>query len=569
GIRAELGETLLAVHRARGSLAQLAAELSRTRDPESALLAARAYEELGQDESALEAYRHASHARPRDLELAQRILRLLSRRGRIEDVIAEYRTLRQRVPEHTDYVVELCLLLSDTGRRDEALQLLAEAGRSHPRDLRLHQRMADLYARWRQDTALARELELLARLDPDEPTHVVALGEAQLAQGKPEAARATFRRILERAGDAAEAHAQLGQVYLEHDLVPDALVEYERALHDRPEDAAFVRGHAEVLERALRPADAAREWEHVLALAGDDAELRRDARKRLINLWAELGELPSRINELEHKLAAADGGKGDPDTARFLADAYERLAHNAMRGPDVQRVLLRAEDALQRVVRAVPGDVPSWLSIERLRVRRGDLEGAVAALDQLVQLDPRNARTYLARMADHALALYRDTDAIRYAERAVDLAPDDANAHERLGDLYRAQKDSERALASYERALALDPQRYALALRVAEMVLVRGDAERADALYLRALRESSDDDLVARAFRAALELRTTSGDLDALERELLGAALAHPDRPVYRRQLIDLYSGMVHRLELRSAGSGADAEAARAELRAI
>ena len=57
-------------------------------------------------------------------------------------------------------------------------------------------------------------------------------------------------------------------------------------------------------------------------------------------------------------------------------------------------------------------------------------------------------------MANYALQLYRDDQAIAYAERSVALNTDDAQAYQRLGELYRARQNVEQAIAAFERSSA-------------------------------------------------------------------------------------------------------------------
>ena len=75
-----------------------------------------------------------------------------------------------------------------------------------------------------------------------------------------------------------------------------------------------------------------------------------------------------------------------------------------------------------------------------------------------------------------------------------------------------------------------------------------------------------DDDLVARAARASMQIHVGAGTLERLEHELLPLALAHPDRPVYRRAVVELYDAIASPLLARARRAGAEGAAARAEL---
>jgi tetratricopeptide (TPR) repeat protein len=92
--------------------------------------------------------------------------------------------------------------------------------------------------------------------------------------------------------------------------------------------------------------------------------------------------------------------------------------------------------------------------------RRGEWDGAIAALERLIAIDPRrynaafNLGTILLEHRPDRLA-----DAVRYLEQAVELRPRDADAHANLGVAYYQSGDAVRAIDSFERAVALAPDR--------------------------------------------------------------------------------------------------------------
>jgi len=75
-------------------------------------------------------------------------------------------------------------------------------------------------------------------------------------------------------------------------------------------------------------------------------------------------------------------------------------------------------------------------------------------IEKLVIVEPKRARELYQRMAQYALQLYKDEDAIRYAVRAVELNPDDAEGHRRLGEMYRSRQDAEHAIVEFRAAIA-------------------------------------------------------------------------------------------------------------------
>ena len=66
----------------------------------------------------------------------------------------------------------------------------------------------------------------------------------------------------------------------------------------------------------------------------------------------------------------------------------------------------------------------------------------------------RNGPASPVPQGEHALSLHRDEEALDAAAHAVQLNPDDASGHLRLGELYRARNNTASAVASLRRALA-------------------------------------------------------------------------------------------------------------------
>lgn len=553
GVRREIRDVLVEAYRRDDRLPELAERLAHEgSDFETLELLARVHDELGNEGPALDAYRRALARNPRDIDARVHVVQLLSRSGRIEDVIAEYRALIRVAPREPRFVVELAQLLMQTGQREEALRLAAETARRFGSEPSVHVALAELYSRWNEDTLALREMETLARIDPHDPAHLDALGAQQLAAGQREAALATWRRILTADTDRARAHATLGAIYADHDMLADAEAAYREAVRLEPDHLDYVRGHANVLERLRRDDEAAAAWSRVLDLAAGDRAARREARQRVVAIWARSQRLGRSVADLERRFRATPP---DVEAGRFLAEAYR-----VQRRPDEARRVLAEVIALE------PGDVESLLALERARATAGDLDGAIEVLARLVEADPRRAPQYLQRMAEHALALYRDEDAVRYAARAVEHTPDDAEAHRRLGDLYRARQDTERAIASYRRAIELDERLFPTYLELAELHLARGELREADILYRRVLRASPDDDLVGRAARASIQIHIGNGTLEELEQDLLPLAIGHTQRPIYRRAVVELYDALAGPLIQRAARGGTEGREARDRL---
>src|SRR5262249_55413569 len=147
-----------------------------------------------------------------------------------------------------------------------------------------------------------------------------------------------------------------------------------------------------------------------------------------------------------------------------------------------------AEQTLRKIVAIAPGDEESLLSLERILVLEQNLLGAIEVLGKLVEVDPKRAREFYQRMAQYAAELYRDDDAIKYAAAAVELSPEDANGHQKLGEMYQRRQDVPHAIAEYRAALAKNDRLFLVYFELAELLMSTGQVDEADRLYRRVVR---------------------------------------------------------------------------------
>lgn len=560
GLRLEVLELLVEAHRAADRLPELVARLEKEGKGDAAqlVLLGGLYEETGQVERARQTYETALRQNPQSIEVRLKVVQLLELSGELDKVIEHYQKLIAVAPQNPDFAFRLAEAYLTRGEQAEALRVLTELEARSRGDEDTLAALVDFYERVGEADRAMALLERLAR--GDGPRHLVELGDRHFARGETERAMKIWQRLAKDPSDAAALHT-LGEVYLDHDLPDQAIVALGQAMKLAPGRVQFAKSYGLALERAGAGApspstraryyrEAQQLWEQMLSRAATerDENLARESRQHIVTLWSLTGTLSERVGPLTRRF---EDTPPDLDAGRLLAETELRL-----------RRLDAAEATLRAIIARAPGDTESYLRLERTLVQQGKTEDAIAILSKLCELDPQRAKEYYQRMASYAAESYQDDRAIKYAARAVELGPDDAQGHQRLGEMYRERQDVEHAILEFRQALNKNDRLFAVHFQLAELLLNRQQIDEADQLLRHVMRASPDEQLISRAARLSMQIHLGRGTLESLEKELLPIALGHPGRPIYRRLLVEIYGALAFPLESKAKSQDAVASAA-------
>jgi len=556
GVRREVLHIMTDAFRVDGKLAELIEILEKEPGQDFSRLATMGalYEETGNVDKALSTYRKALGIDSRNIDVRLKLVHLLQTAGELEQAIKEYEALIKAAPNNSDFVFELCETLIQRGDRPKALRLLQQLEGRVANEPEVLATVADFYERVEESDRAMAVLKKLANASGGDPHHIIDLGDRYYQAGDKKKALETWARLKSMIPSRARAAATLGDVYLDHDMGSEAIAELRDAVKLEPKNKQFQKQLAVALERTassssrpkVRYAEARSIWETLLQSANSNKLLAREARTHIVSLWALTRELPSRVTPLKTKFEQTPP---DLEAGRLLAEVQRKLHR-----------LADAEATLRRIVETAPGDEQSLLALERVLVQQQNIKGAIQVLEKLAEANPKRARQYFQRMAQYAADLSLDDDAIRYASKAVELSPNDANGHHKLGDMYRRRQDTKHAIAEYRQAIAKNDRLFSVYFDLAELLLSSGEVDDADRLFRRVVRASRDEELVARAARMSMQLNLAKGTLESLERELLPVAVGNPQRPLYRRLLVELYGAMTMPLVQKVRRATADAQ---------
>ena len=559
-LRAQIYETIAEIYRADQRLPELVKMLEDEHAADFARLSllGSLYEETGDSSKAIEVYRRALAGAPQQLDLRLRLIRLLQANGDLDSAITEYEGLIRAAPNNPQFVFEECEALLQRGDRARALRLVSELEARASSDEEVMTRVADFYARIGDSEKSLRVLRRLAQGSAGDPGHLVDLGDRYFQDGDVPLAMQTWKRILSVVQPRAKGVAAYADVLLEHDLIAVAVAAYRTAVDLEPSILSFKKALAAAYERNRSYREARVLYEEVAVRAKEkgDAALVRECRTRIVTLWGLERVLEQQLPALRQAFETAPP---DLDAGRTLAEAELHLR----RLPD-------AESTLHRVIDLAPGDVESYLALERVLVQESKIGDAIGVLERLTRVEPKRAREIYERMAQYALQIYRDDDAIKFAARAVELNPDDAEGHRRLGEMYRSKQDTDRAIVEFRAALVKNDRLFPVYFELADLLLSKDEAAEADRLFRRVLRGAPDEDLVARAARLSIQINLGRGTLESLEQDILPLAIGNSQKTIYRRLLVEIYGNLTFGLMQRVRhGTASEADEARAALARI
>lgn len=205
--------------------------------------------------------------------------------------------------------------------------------------------------------------------------------------------------------------------------------------------ASASRGTPPVLRLEIRPEDTVH-WALYYPLVVDPDQPGAD--RNVLAAQRELG-----VGRADRARAQLDALLArDPKNARALAlAAIAALVQNATD---------QAAELAERAVASAPVDSSAQLALSYVRQARFDLPGARAAIDAALAGDPNDALAW-ARLAELQAAFGETNEAIRTAERAVELKPGLSRTHSVLGFAALSRLDLAQAVDAFDNAITLDP----------------------------------------------------------------------------------------------------------------
>jgi tetratricopeptide (TPR) repeat protein len=309
-----------------------------------------------------------------------------------------------------------------------------------------------------KDRARAAEmLRHVLTVDPDDVVAHAGLGLCALADGKLDEARENFDAALQTAPKYGPARAGLAKVLSAQGKTAEAAEQQRRATGDERLRPVFDPSEAMLLQRGLdldvllasaNTLIQRREYapaEQLLRAAIDIDESGVKARTALGDLNGRQSKFEEAISEFERVLATPEGKDYTP--------AKTLLAHALT----ITKNYDRAESLLREVLEKQPADADALKRLFGLAVAVKAPEKAVPAFEAALAAAPRDAELH-SQVGEWLAQLDQHAEAEAALRKAIELQPDLAPAHYRLGFQQNRKGDVAGAAQEWAVALRLEPK---------------------------------------------------------------------------------------------------------------
>ncbi|MBL4632473.1 MAG: tetratricopeptide repeat protein [Kofleriaceae bacterium] len=376
------------------------------------------YEETGKPDKAVAAYRSATKKAPYELDTHRRLIVLLENSGQEQLALKQYEAVIRVAPGEPRFQLELAKRYWKNGNAKKAMAMAKKIESHFASDGGVVSALADMYSAWnKMDRAMAA-YQKLVRIEPGDMQHIENLGEQYFQRGDKKKAQQIWKKLGRIKN--VESYSRLAQVYFEHDMLPDSLAMYNKAIRLAPKNATLFKGRAHVYERTRSWTQSVADWEKVLSLSPDKASyqsIRREARRRVVNILQR-----ARGSLLTRRIAEWKSGfeKSPPDigAGHYLVHAYSRTQQ-----------FTKVTKTLEKLLSLRPSDIDVMQQLVKMYRVYGKHNEAVELLLTLAELSPGSERDYYTQIAEIKTDLQQDGEAIEYVRKALEKSPNDPVAY--------------------------------------------------------------------------------------------------------------------------------------------
>ncbi len=519
-VMARLGNMAGAIKEASNALA---ADPSNSR---AASLLALLYVKHGETAKGASVLQNAIAKNPKSIPLRLTLIRLYATNPENNDKIQQlFREIIAIAPEQLQPRVMYASFLVHINQTKQAEQVLRDAVQEKPKDVRRHVILAQFLADSGNVAAAKAELQNTARSHPDSDSPRFALGALYAQTHDFAKAETNYRQIISSDNttqDVLQARDRLAALLLQQGKVEESMEQVKKVLDKDPQDSGAL---------LLQGTNALSHGDALTALTAFRSLLKNEPTS------AKILALLAQANLMNHApdLARANLARAVSDNPNDI-NARLRLARFLMQENDSGAALKQVHQALM-----VAPDNAAALELEAdIMVARHDQGAAAGALEQLSNAYPKDpigpyrlgqlygsqkhynqaaaqfelalerapqASQVLAALIDTYLARGASMKAVARLQKQIHMDPNDAPAHELLGEVYMHLKKYADAGTELRRALTIAPKWNIPYVNLAQVDRLRGDDSGALAVYQQGLKSIPGDQHLLLALASYYESR--------------------------------------------------------------
>jgi len=461
-----------------------------------------AFEENGEMERALEAYRRVLNVDPGQSELASRVAGLLIQQDDFPQAIDVLKDAIKANPKNAEPYQQLAFIYTRYLKRtDQAIDYANRAIALNPGDVEGYQRLVEIELAAGQERSAVEALDRALKVHSTDPNFWIRLGKLYVAilfksdsQPKPDELKKTneiFKRAAENAGDDPDILKDIADYYAASQQMKEAIPLYLRVLELQPDDAnareklatGFVLTNqrdkaVEMLEQIIKEHPEKYQPYDLLAQVLDEEARSLQRANRIEEAKAKFAKVaanyeqsllinPNHAGTYVRLAELLLGALRDPDrAAKLLGDARRRfpgapeivyyLAIAQREAKQSQQAVATFEEALHEAQLEEDDDFVNakfYFNYGAAAEQAGLYNKAADLLRKSIALDPENsaeASNYLGYMwADHNMNLDEAETMIR---RALQSEPNNASYLDSLGWVQFRKGQFDRALDDLLRA---------------------------------------------------------------------------------------------------------------------
>jgi tetratricopeptide (TPR) repeat protein len=532
------------------------------------------YRSAGRIDDAVKAYRQAVAAPKKepgtDSMIRQQMIETLLQSRKLEDAGKEIEAFQAAFPDEDVHQLLRGTLQMLQGHPEESIGTLTAYLQRQPNSAPGRYHRGKLYLATNRLPQAIDDLAMAKQLSPNgfNLEHRAALAQAHEASGKPQEAIAELNEILRDYPQAVPVARMLAGLYQRAGRMDDLEIHIRKYMDLAPQDATWPQALGQLGEATGKYdiavsgyTAAAKASQYAVEPVDNVLRLYISAKRydQVIEFVEKTMPEDARMGVAKARLAQAYFLQGNQEKGRTLfsqavAEASKeyvssllvlRVAETALGSAETTDLLKQRMEAepdnliVKYMLIAVLASQQQWdaaekLSTELLAMARSDeekaqvlrqrggmlyqakkREAAAAAFEELLKVAPDDAEALNNVAYTLAEDLNRPQEALRYAKRAVELRPRDANVMDTLGWVYCLAGDLDNAVGTLVSALQVSPDNIAVRYHVAMVYKKQGKMDQAKEEFLQSqqLIEKAPKDPIAQMFqdRVKEELSSLSG----------------------------------------------------------